>query len=480
MGGFPAPFSAANPYVGAAGDFASGAAHLAASLRAAADQMAYQKQQEADKKAADYQKGLKDALDERLKLEDKGFVPNQVYPNGAPPPGRPTLQTPEANPDAQQGGQTMTDSQGNQYSLRMYTPKGALAEAFHKYLGVDGDIPARDLPHHLQALHDAEVSDERNGPEEMEPFPGKFVGPDGKPAQLMRGKRTGKITAGALPDGYSPAPDKEPAPKALHWEKETDDNGNVTLRALDAETGDEVRTFTYKGVGQKRKDPDAPAIPKPPSAAQLRVIEKTKNDRIAAARKAYSKALEEALTPEDKAAAGRDLIDSYKSAQSEYETTLSDVTGKDVGHNDWADRMQTPSAPATTAPAQSAPPAPSLRQRLFGGGSASQTAGQPAQPPQPTRQSTDQPSGNAPRSATPAQRTNPPTSPAAAPGPGGQQARPKTVSMAQLKAYVNEQKRRGNLRFTLDDANREAKQKGIKVIGATANPAHASAASSGN
>lgn len=93
MGGFPgfAPqASTANPYIGAAADYSSSAAHLAASLRAAADQQAALEQQKQEKDAAAVHQGMTD-LASALR---EGAVPVSQGPSDLatnPATGRPTL-----------------------------------------------------------------------------------------------------------------------------------------------------------------------------------------------------------------------------------------------------------------------------------------------------------------------------------------------------------------------------------------------------
>jgi hypothetical protein len=139
---------------------------------------------------------------------------------------------------------------------------------------------------------------------------------------------------------FTPKPTKEPQPKSLHFEKDTNDAGDVTTSAYDPEKGTLVHAETRKGIGAKRKDPDAPAKPKPPSAAQLREVEVTKNNRLAKAAQDLRKALADSVLPEDRADAMADYRRAQQQAQLEYEAGLAAVTGHEIGHNAWADQPQ--------------------------------------------------------------------------------------------------------------------------------------------
>lgn len=140
---------------------------------------------------------------------------------------------------------------------------------------------------------------------------------------------------------------KEPTPKAaksLHFERDVNDAGDVTTTAYDPETGKRVTSETRKGLGAKRKDPDAEAKPKPPSGAQLRQVEKTKADRIIKAKQDYRKALAEALPGDDTSTATENYREALQDAQNEYESSLGALTGNAIPHNSWADEYGQKSA----------------------------------------------------------------------------------------------------------------------------------------
>ena len=286
-----------------------------------------------------------------------------------------------------------------QESGKTYIPGGQVAQ-IAKLAGWDGKTPVTaDFSHALMlAYNEAQPKDE---PSHIDTS-GKFLDKDGNPVPVMIGDKTGRVrlldlsgvknasaqpsaqpstpgaanggpfdTSGAAPPsagqppaaqggGASPlkfAP-KEPADKSLHFEKDTDDEGNVTTRAFDAATAELVSRRTEK-IGPKRKDPDAPAAPKPMSAALKVQIAKTKATALAKAETEYKKALSTAITPQDREDAAAERQASWRAAQDEYEQSISTATGQDVPHNPWADGgpVQTPppAAAKTAAPAAGKP-----------------------------------------------------------------------------------------------------------------------------
>ena len=362
MGGYPGfipQASTANPYIGAAAEGGSSAAHLAASLRAAADQQTQLQQQAKNQQAT----RLHQAFEDRLKMLTDGGVPAEIVtedssglktrkPNPAlPTDADPSRFVPDPTSPTNQRIYMPTDAQrekAKESGKPSYTTSGALGQQFEDYLGVKNGttFPAETLPHLLQALHDAE-------PEGQEPETSiKAVDANGNPVALMRGKKSGKLSVQQLPEGVSPAPAKEPTQKSLRWERNENDAGDVVLRAFDPETGDEIRKFTYKGEARKKKDPDAEPAQKPPSPAQFRQIETNKQNALAKAKTNLSKALSEAVTPEDRQAATSDYRSALAAAQTGYEAEIAAVTGKDPGHNPWADA---PAKQQTDQPQASAP-----------------------------------------------------------------------------------------------------------------------------
>ena len=295
-------------------------------------------------------------------------------------------------------GQTPLYKPTEQESGKTYIPGGQVAQ-IAKLAGWDGKTPVTaDFSHALMlAYNEAQPKDE---PSHIDTS-GKFLDKDGNPVPVMIGDKTGRVrlldlsgvknasaqpsaqpsTPGAANGGpfdtsgaqTAPAPPaaaqgtgaspftfapKEPADKSLHFEKDTDDEGNVTTRAFDAATAELVSRRTEK-IGPKRKDPDAPAAPKPMSAALKVQIAKTKATALAKAETEYKKALSTAITPQDREDAAAERQASWRAAQDEYEQSISTATGQDVPHNPWADGgpVQTPppAAAKTAAPAAGKP-----------------------------------------------------------------------------------------------------------------------------
>jgi hypothetical protein len=201
MGSFPALPSGNNPALGAAAGYASSAASAYNAMQSAKNQQAIRDQQRKDKAAADYQAGLQRDFQDQLELLKMGAVPTQVYPNGPPLPGRPTLQSPEANPAAQGGGPTITDPQGNrQYiptesekdlrSGKTFIPTGGLASALIAGGAWDGITPMTAAHSHdlLMSLNEAQP---KGDGWELDTS-GKMVDANGNPAAFWKNKN-GKI-----------------------------------------------------------------------------------------------------------------------------------------------------------------------------------------------------------------------------------------------------------------------------------------------
>ncbi|MGA2716575.1 MAG: hypothetical protein ABSG41_26060 [Bryobacteraceae bacterium] len=253
-----------------------------------------------------------------------------------------------------------------------------------------------------------------------------------------------------------PGPAKQPTKKELHFEKDTNDAGDVTVRGFDPDSGALVSTQVTKNIGPHRKDPDAP---KPLSKAQLLRIQDSRARKFDAADKDFQKAMIDArpaeqggtaLTPAAATAAQQDAIEARRkakaTAQLEFESDLSiESGGKEIPHDA---RFDSPVRPAAGTP------------------------GGPAGPPAPDAMTaTPPPPPNAPRSqptaaTVPGRGISPPTpqavQPAAAPGA-------KTLSLQQLDAYVAAQQKT-NPRFTKADAIREAGQRGYKIQGKKPDP----------
>lgn len=141
---------------------------------------------------------------------------------------------------------------------------------------------------------------------------------------------------------------------------------------------------TYSGemraalVAAGAKDPDNPSKEesaaafkvlhpgteqKPPSAATLTAIEQRKSKAIRDSKAKLDKELAtntvggKVVDQDAIEQAWQDHIGRLQDAQGAYESELTTATGNDVGHNDWADRLQVPGKPGA-APAQPAAGAP--------------------------------------------------------------------------------------------------------------------------
>jgi heme-binding NEAT domain protein len=182
---------------------------------------------------------------------------------------------------------------------------------------------------------------------------------------------------------------------------------------MDPENGKVIQTYNYKGEGLKRKNPGATPATKPPTRAQLTQVEVNKQKALNAGRLQFQKDLSEAITPEDKEAAATNYKAAVQEAQLGYEHELSTLLGKDVPHNSWTDQFRPDTGAESTQPSTTKPvPKPTVRPQTG----------------------------------------------------GGQQPQTKTLSLADLHAYVAAQKKL-NPSFTEEDARREAKQRGYSVQG---------------
>ncbi len=315
------------------------------------------------KKSSDYQKSLQQDFENHNALMKQGGIPAEVYASGAPAPGRPTLMTPEPNPAAQGQGQTIIEPNGTKTYIPTASEKeqSALNDSNSFTLSEDLAAEARKMGlTNVQAgfrypKADAEFINQRldayhkaNSPEpETFTYDDKnFVDENGKPVLALKGNR-GTIKRAVLTGGGSPGgpfdlssqqqlqpgdtlnapdnsgppaygfrartsapsdaltfapPSKKPNPQA-HYAG--NDSGDVTGITFDPATGQFAQGPTFKGVGQKRKDPDAAPGTKPVSASQLRIIETTKSTNMQKALGQYRKDLSEAITDDDKRAATR-------------------------------------------------------------------------------------------------------------------------------------------------------------------------------
>lgn len=352
------------PHVAIA-DTGSAAASLLNGLNAAANQQTARDATKKAQDAADYQRGLQQDLTNALDLQKNNYVPATTRSSDASgvPPGRPTLALPQDNPAAQGDGPTITDRNGQVWKQkskdqlasedpRNFVPTGQLASML-KSGGRDVTKPISPTDAHdiLQSLNLAQPKDEDY---EIDAS-GKFQGADGKPAAAMIGKKTGRVRLldfggkdlgdpGA--SGQFAPPDKTPpAAKSLRFEPSTNDRGDVTMRGFDPETGALVSTNVAKGIGGTRKDPNAAPAEKPPSPAQLRLVVSDRAKALKAAKDAYAKAAAPIggadgvpVSDQDMAEAAVTLRKAHVQAQNDYEEGISALTGKEVPHNDWADK----------------------------------------------------------------------------------------------------------------------------------------------
>lgn len=484
MANFPSLPSAENPSIGAAAGYASAAASIHNALMSAANQQADRQQRAKAQATADYQTQLQRDFENHRQMVNEGYIPKQVYANGDPLPGRPTLQTPEDNPAAQGKGQTVTAPDGTQMykptpgerdaaalnDTNSFTLSDDLAAEAQKS-GLTNIRPGVRYPKaDMQSLNERLAAYHKQHDPEPETFTyngNDYKDENGKRILMMQGNRGtvkpadlsalhGQPQGGGLPGGpfdlsanpgttASPAGAKAPGgitfapadklakePRNLHWEKHQTDNGTVTLRALDPESGEEVRKFVYPGEGTRRKGSDGAPTQKPPTRAQLMGVEVNKQKALQKAKLDFNKAVSEAITPEDKSAAVANYRGALQSSQLGYEQELSILTGQDVGHNSWADQPGTKQGnqqPATAAPGVQRPTP------------AGQPVAQPASPAAPGR------GGSA--SAVPAQ---PPPAQAQSPG-----QTPKVTSLQKVREFARQK--------GISDAQaiREAQQSGWKI-----------------
>jgi len=190
------------------------------------------------------------------------------------------------------------------------------------------------------------------------------------------------------------------APKSLRFEPSTNDKGDVTMQGFDPETGELKSTNVAKGIGGTRKDPNATPAPKPKvmTPATARTIRNSRDLGLKQANIAYDAEMKSANTNADGSVSTADTVmggaspfekrrQAYAAVQNKFEQDVSEATGNDIPHNDWADRMQEfpasgtaskgtktaqpvkPAQPAqrTAAPAAHAPPPATVTNGLAAG-----------------------------------------------------------------------------------------------------------------
>jgi hypothetical protein len=179
------------------------------------------------------------------------------------------------------------------------------------------------------------------------PFASPQQQPPAQPAQRGAARPAGGV-------GFQ-LPEKAAKPDKYTYNHFTDDRGAVSVTRIGPDDSIPekwdgkkwVPLEASEAIGPKRRDPDAAPRQKPPSAAQLRMVTKTKADRLEKAQGAYKKAIAGAIDDSEKTQAAADLKQEYQAAQNEYESGISTLTGNDVQHNDWADRMSAGEAHAS-------------------------------------------------------------------------------------------------------------------------------------
>jgi len=240
-------------------------------------------------------------------------------------------------------------------------------------------------------------------------------------APLLINPATGQATEIKLPEGVT-RNEKAEKPEPYSYQYKDDNEGRVTVirQKKTADSVPEAWGGPAKGwqphdptaqIGPQRKDPNAPPAERKATAAQLRAVVSKKAQSLRAAEAQFVKAHKtwDTMTDEEKGAAQDDLWKAKQAAETEYVDSLASY-GVEAQPFDYAGQRAQLDA---QRPAQPAP------------------AGAAALPSQD-------------RAATPA-----------APGK-------KSVSLAQLDAYVEEQ-RKTNPGFTKAEAVREAKRRGYSI-----------------
>jgi hypothetical protein len=200
------------------------------------------------------------------------------------------------------------------------------------------------------------------------------------------GVPTGSLTGVQLPKQALPGmlqqmfkPDPVAKTVTPHIEKDTNDNGDVTTRAFDQTAGTKLWSNTEKGIGPRRKDPDAQGNggPKPPTNTQLNAVSNKMKVSLARAEAAFKKAMGNAKIGgyTDTEAAGQALADLHtakQGAQDTYEQELqqygiptqhveyseekADDTTKQGAQGTQPVTPTTPAKPAAAAPQQQQKP----------------------------------------------------------------------------------------------------------------------------
>jgi len=354
----------------------SAALNLAIGLRNAAAQQKAQKEK-------DYQTSLQRDFENQRQLETEGFERAQVYANGDPLPGRPTLMTPEDSPAASSKGQRITDTQGREWVKpteeekalkggKSITLDKSDANVINQMLNTKAYKPGQVISaeHHATLLEKAKKSlgdilDDSNSVSITQDMADR-LSPHGiavKPGARISLEKLANLRD--LATIAEPKPPAEKPTKAMHVGQSTNDKGDVTFTIIDPETGDLVKTHNVKGAGKTAREPQGDK-PKTATPNQFRMADKDKKSALDKVETEYRKALQEAVTPEEKSAAVAMRQEGRLQAQLAYEQQVSDLVGNDVGHNDWAERLAEqenqpakpqakPERPAQAPPAAAAP-----------------------------------------------------------------------------------------------------------------------------
>jgi hypothetical protein len=126
-------------------------------------------------------------------------------------------------------------------------------------------------------------------------------------------------------------------------------NGGPIMRDLDTDETFELKlppgsTRETKGRNGSKK----PTTPRDMSPGAARIVEQTKQRKIAAANTARDKGLVLAKTPPQQAAVWKKWKQANQAAQKGYEETIRTSTGNAIPHDPWADNLA--EEPAATAP----------------------------------------------------------------------------------------------------------------------------------
>jgi hypothetical protein len=160
------------------------------------------------------------------------------------------------------------------------------------------------------------------------------------------------------------------------WNKNTQEATELPLpkgtkRALTTQQQQQASEFQTRmaEVGENRAARDAARQQQVQN--ELAQHNKLKGNREETAKKDFTAAMKDAVTPEEKLAAARAYKSALQSGQAEYKTNISTTLQKPIADNDWADKLdveslagvkaaptpKTPTAGQTAAPTRQTPPA---------------------------------------------------------------------------------------------------------------------------